>query len=281
MRLTASLTRCIARMALPWFRFYDEVVNDPKVQLLAAPLFKAWINFLCIANKHSDRGALPELEQIAYRLRVTKPRAEMMLNQLVLAGLFEWKDGVCRAHNWRGRQFQSDATTERVKQWRQQQRNVSVTVDATPQIQNRDRTETEQTPPNPQNGQARYSGEFEEFWAAYPRKAAKGDAWKAWRKLKPNSELRATILVAIERHKLTDDWQRQLGKFIPYPASWLNSKRWEDGIASIDNKKLSPATRLGYHVCQFCDESHDWECGNPDCGDSYFLACKKAAGAFA
>lgn len=69
---------------------------------------------------------------------------------------------------------------------------------------------------------------FDEFWISYPRKKSKGTAEKAWLKLRPDEQLHGRILAAVERAKNSDDWQRDGGKFIPYPASWLNAKGWED-----------------------------------------------------
>lgn len=80
------------------------------------------------------------------------------------------------------------------------------------------------------------SSGFDVFWKAYPKKKAKGDAQKAWRKLKVGSELLDSILKAIEAQKQTTDWQKEAGAFIPYPASWLNARRWEDELeAGISN----------------------------------------------
>lgn len=69
---------------------------------------------------------------------------------------------------------------------------------------------------------------FNRFWLAYPRKKSKGDALKAWKKLRPNEQLVTTMLVAIERDKSSEQWRKDRGQFIPYPASWLNAKGWED-----------------------------------------------------
>jgi hypothetical protein len=44
-------------MSARWFRFYDDALNDPKVQKLSGDLFKAWVNILCLASKHG--GELP------------------------------------------------------------------------------------------------------------------------------------------------------------------------------------------------------------------------------
>lgn len=72
---------------------------------------------------------------------------------------------------------------------------------------------------------------FAEFWMAYPKKRAKGDAEKSWRRIKPDAGLVAKILEAVEVAKASDDWRKDGGQFIPYPASWLNGKCWEDGPA--------------------------------------------------
>lgn len=69
---------------------------------------------------------------------------------------------------------------------------------------------------------------FEKFWQAYPRKKAKDAALKAWKKLKPDENLLNVMLAAIERQKKSDQWLKDNGQFIPYPATWLNGKRWED-----------------------------------------------------
>lgn len=70
--------------------------------------------------------------------------------------------------------------------------------------------------------------QFERFWATYPRKVCRSRADKAWRKLNPSEQLSCEILQAVERAKTSADWRRESGKFIPYPATWLNDRRWED-----------------------------------------------------
>lgn len=73
---------------------------------------------------------------------------------------------------------------------------------------------------------------FEEFWSAYPKKKSKGDAEKAWKKGKCDSMI-PLILTAIRTAKASYEWTKEGGQFIPYPASWLNSKGWEDDYTPI------------------------------------------------
>lgn len=77
---------------------------------------------------------------------------------------------------------------------------------------------------------------FEEFWAAYPKKRHKGKAEAAWRKVDPG--LLPRILQAVEVAKTRDDWRKEKGQFIPYPASWLNAKGWEDEAPAPEAKRV-------------------------------------------
>lgn len=79
---------------------------------------------------------------------------------------------------------------------------------------------------------------FAQFWDAYPKKKSKGDAEKAFNKISPDEPLFNAMLTAIEAQKKTAEWQKEHGQFIPYPASWLNAKGWEDEAAPADKPKL-------------------------------------------
>lgn len=87
------------------------------------------------------------------------------------------------------------------------------------------------TKPLAQRSRALLSPEFEEFWSAYPRKRSRGEAEKAWRSLSPNEQLVPAILQAIAVAKTSEQWRREGGAYIPYPATWLRAKGWLDEIA--------------------------------------------------
>lgn len=71
---------------------------------------------------------------------------------------------------------------------------------------------------------------FMTFWAAYPRKDKKAEAAKSYAKIAPDKALQARMLQSIEAFKRTEQWQEADGKYIPYAATWLNQRRWEDEI---------------------------------------------------
>lgn len=125
-----------------WFRFYDAVLDDPKVQRLSDPLFRAWVNLMCLANRGA--GAFSDdIAEIAFALRVTEAVAIKHIDGLLKAGLIEHIDERFEPHNWNERQFKSDVSTDRVKRFRQRSAKRSETVSETPPEAETD-TEAEQ-----------------------------------------------------------------------------------------------------------------------------------------
>lgn len=82
---------------------------------------------------------------------------------------------------------------------------------------------------------------FDEFWAAYPKKVGKKAAQTSWKKLKPDTELHDKIMTAIGRARVTDQWQKEGGRYIPNPTTWINQGRWDDEYEEVapngDNSK--------------------------------------------
>ena len=71
---------------------------------------------------------------------------------------------------------------------------------------------------------------FDTFWAAYPKHQDKQGAKKAFEKLNVDQPLLNAMLNAIASWKLTEQWTKDGGQYIPMPATWLNRRRWEDEI---------------------------------------------------
>lgn len=73
---------------------------------------------------------------------------------------------------------------------------------------------------------------FDSFYKHYPKKKNRRAAERAFKKLKVDKELLEKMLSALEEQKNSKEWLRDDGQFIPYPASWLNGRRWEDETES-------------------------------------------------
>ena len=69
--------------------------------------------------------------------------------------------------------------------------------------------------------------DFALFWSNYPRKVGKAKAYKAFEKVTvPVSAL----LEALEKQKMSEQWQREDGRYIPNPERWLKNRCWEDEL---------------------------------------------------
>lgn len=127
-----------------WFRFYNEALDDPKVQRLPSHLFRTWVNLLCLASQ--SNGNLPSIDDIAFRLRLSVQDAESHMSDLILAGLIDITESGRIPHNWSKRQFASDTSAERTRKYRDRKRKMpcDVTCDGEVTVQIQSRADTEQ-----------------------------------------------------------------------------------------------------------------------------------------
>lgn len=126
-----------------WWRAHDEAIDDPKLCLLSDRAHRAWFNLCCLTS--ANGGTFPNVKVILLKLRLSKARLADVFQELKEAGLIDEDETGVRPHNWNGRQFKSDVSTERVKQHRERQRNVSCNVSETPpeKTDSRDRKKEE------------------------------------------------------------------------------------------------------------------------------------------
>lgn len=89
-----------------------------------------------------------------------------------------------------------------------------------------------------------HNSDFGRFWEAYPKKKSKATACKAFEKIRDTTL--ETMLAALEVQKKSKDWTKDGGQYIPFAATWLNQRRWED-------EENTPATARGlspeYYEC--------------------------------
>jgi hypothetical protein len=190
-----------------WWRAYDQAVDDPKLQRLAPPLFRAWFNLMCITS--ANGGTLPPMGDVAFKLHIPEAKAAEIVVALVAAGLIDQRsDGKFEPHNWQRRQFVSDVSTPRVKRFRERQRNREehgeAGVSATPpesESESESDSKTDSETESATRASARYSRDFEErFWKPYPRTPvmSKAEAWRAWQKA--DAAERAALVAAVPRY---------------------------------------------------------------------------------
>lgn len=100
-------------------------------------------------------------------------------------------------------------------------------------------------PPNPPRGtQSDIQEErFNEFWTEYPKKVGKKAAQNSWKKLKPDAVLFERIMQAVKNAKDSEQWDRENGRFIPNPSTWLNQGRWDDELTPVSTDRQQQAQK--------------------------------------
>lgn len=220
---------------MKWFRFYDEALNDPKVQKLPDAAFKAWVNLLCLANQGKPRGRINR-DDISYSLRLTEERANKMIAYFIDRDLLHEEGKYLVPHNWDSRQFASDNVTERVREHRRNvSRNVSGNVPkrlrgTPPDTEAETESDTEaENPLDPPEGEG---VSFDDLWAlVVNRNSGEKKAREAWDKA-IKRESPGVILAGLRRHLPV--WEQFEDKTkIPHITTWLNQERWtvQDPIA--------------------------------------------------
>ena len=101
---------------------------------------------------------------------------------------------------------------------------------------------------------------FCDFWDAFPtvRKQAKYACWKKWRIIQPDKAMVAQMLCAIEAGKQTRAWKQG---YAPAPLTWLNQRRWEDGVEQerADEEQKHPETGSKNRFNNFSQRSYDFD----------------------
>lgn len=110
-------------MSIDWFRYYHADLHNADIQLLEPIMFKHWVNLNCLASAQKVRGVLPANKQIAFNLKLDVAEVGVILQKLVEAGLLEClESGAYRIYDWDRKQYASDSSTQRVKEYRERQK---------------------------------------------------------------------------------------------------------------------------------------------------------------
>jgi len=74
---------------------------------------------------------------------------------------------------------------------------------------------------------------FLDFYSVYPKKKDKSKAEQAWKKNKLDEKADLIINDVINRIENESSWQDK--QFIPLPTTYINGKRWEDDVLTIED----------------------------------------------
>jgi len=227
----------------PAFQFYPtDFLGDDKIQLMDAEEVGMYWLLCCVAWQQKPRGTLPNDDDLLARWARVK------------RDVWDSKNGnVKRCFKLkRGRLHQERLVREGKKQanWQEKSRQGGIKSGERRRegslkggsrvVEPKGNTPTPSPTPSSIHTNKRKKGEgFEDFWKVYPRKRSKAQAEKAWNKIAPDEELQKQIVEALKTTVAKDFSQRPLDK-VPYPATWLNSRGFEDVLGATGHHKTAP-----------------------------------------
>jgi hypothetical protein len=221
-----------------WIKLYRSIKDNSLWNEKPFDKARAWIDLLLMAN-HEDRDVgignqtihvnagsfITSIAKLTDRWGWAKNTVRRYLNRLESESMIEHKAErkwtIVTVLNWASYQDGWNESGTKVEH----KRNVSGTKT---DPNNKKEIEIEK---EYENRLVRPTDDplFETFWKAYPKKVGKEDARKAWKKIRPGQEFADQILKAVINNRANNpQWQREGGRFIPNPSTWLNQGRWQD-----------------------------------------------------
>lgn len=220
-------------MKFPYLKFYvRDWISDPQLRMVSLSARGLWFECICLMHMAKRRGYLEsangnpigpdELQGLIGRF---KGSLRDMMSELLDHGIpsVEENTGI-----WFSRRMVKDASLSEKCSVAGKKGGGSPLLASSPNINtiNTDTTESFK-------GDL-YTYEFDLFWKSYPKKVSKGAAKKAWDWTKHKRPITEKITAAVEAQKLTADWKKNGGQFIPHPATWLRANGWENDIESMN-----------------------------------------------
>lgn len=253
---------------MAWVRLEPELIDHPKIIGLPDAAFALHIRAICYCNRHLTDGAIP-------RAALSKLGKKTAAAALVSAGVWHQDaTGNYQIHDYleyqpsrrmvegRRAELSSSRSTSGArgasKRWGKRVANAhgvdGKRVVSEWQDDGPDPDPDKRDPPLvPQRQQ------FDRWWAAYPRKVAKQQAWRMWERISPDALSFAKMMGTLALQVSAPEWQRDGGKFIPHPATYLHQGRYEDDVTAAP--MLPPAmeayaTFEQWDWCDTCGDAH-------------------------
>lgn len=136
----------MARPARPWFRFYTEAFTDEKLLRLAPTQRWLWVAILGAARRSAEPGRLVistgepmTASEIARFADVPEDEVWPALEAMRRYGMVAWDDdGLIEVCNWSERQYESDTSAKRTRNYRERHNDedcdVTTAVTVTSQV---------------------------------------------------------------------------------------------------------------------------------------------------
>ena len=226
------------------------ITDDEDIAEVGMFGFALFVSGLTYAKRRRTDGFIPK--SIVPRLLISPTLDELdechaYVTRLCESGLWSEVEDGYQIRNWPAwnpTEDEREKWAERKRKSRQSHAEVTDSVAVTPKSRDvpalsrngheKSRVEEkgiEEKGSKPFPLATRSDAEFEAFYTAYPRKKEPGAAERAYAKARKRASA-SVILAGLSR--LQPEWARREPDKIPYPASWLNARGWEDEPDVID-----------------------------------------------
>ena len=219
-------------MKRPSFQFYPgDWLNDAALRMVSVGARGLWIDMLCIMHQGSEYGYLKVNNKVILNSNLSRmvgstlSEVEGWLSELNDAGVYSIDESGCihsrrmiRDEEIRKARAEGGFKGGNPNLKSKNKVNLKPNLNPTPSSSSSSSSSSSIKEINKDN-------DFETFWLNYPKKKNKGTALKAWKTKKPRLD---DVLFALSWQRESMDWIKDGGKFIPYPASYLNAEGWKD-----------------------------------------------------
>lgn len=104
---------------MPWLKLWHNYLDSAKVQSVTEALRARYVALLCVTCRCDLGGALPDICQTAFMLRMTVTQLQESLDELVKAKLIDKNGKHYRIHDWSDWQGEKSPGAIRQKRYRQ------------------------------------------------------------------------------------------------------------------------------------------------------------------
>jgi hypothetical protein len=243
-----------------WIKLHRDILNDFEFSRLplgakaVAPLL--WV----LASEYAEGIIDASLDEIAFRIRVTKEELSSGLDPLIKAGFFVVLPGAVKAPV---RVDTVRLDTADLDECTEAYRSVQDCTEAYENVPREEkRREREETESSAVASAPRRDDEFEEFWENYPRRDGanpKEPAAKLFRAAVKSGTDSQRIIAGVKRCRVVE--AGKIGTpYIPQAVKWLRDKRWNDYLAeAVTAEKATEALQALHYAKPESPQLDAWD----------------------
>lgn len=213
---------------MDWFRLYAEFATDPKVQMMSEAMQRRLVMLFCFQCQSGNVSeAFHETERdaaLAFFMRISPAELADTREVFLQRGFI---DEAWNVVAWSKRQYKSDSSTARVRDFRARQKG-DVTFHETPVKRSSNAPEQNRAEQiQKKSSLVQQAARFNEFWSIYPLKKGKPAALAKWKSR--SLDVIADQIIADVKARIAGDRQWLEG-FIPHGSTYVSKSGWEDAI---------------------------------------------------